>query len=87
MEIQEFFERRRWSFSIIGGLAVLRWGEPYATQHVDASLLAGFGEESTYIDEILRHFSARIDAAGPFATENRVLVIKASNVSGCLAEP
>jgi len=31
-EIQGFFETRQWQFAIIGGLAVLRWGEPLATQ-------------------------------------------------------
>lgn len=49
-EIQAFFETRRWRFAIIGGLAVLRWGEPFATQDVDASLLCGFGNERPYVD-------------------------------------
>jgi hypothetical protein len=31
---------------VIGGLAVLRWGEPRATQDVDLSVLAPPGEET-----------------------------------------
>ena len=28
LELQNFFIRRQWQFCIIGGIAVLRWGEP-----------------------------------------------------------
>jgi len=30
IEIQQFCQAREWPFCIIGGLAVLRWGEPRA---------------------------------------------------------
>ncbi|MBU1355388.1 MAG: hypothetical protein KJ620_02365 [Candidatus Edwardsbacteria bacterium] len=30
-EIQDFIETRGWKFCFIGGLAVLRWGEPRFT--------------------------------------------------------
>ena len=43
IEIQQFCQAREWQFCIIGGLAVLRWGEPRATQDVDITLLTGFG--------------------------------------------
>lgn len=35
---------------VIGGLAVLRWGEPRATQDVDLTLLAPLGEEAVPIE-------------------------------------
>lgn len=79
LEIQRFLEERRWDFTIIGGLAVLRWGQPQATQDVDVSLLTGFGGEQEYIEPILRHFAARIPDAGRFALENRALLVNASN--------
>jgi hypothetical protein len=79
LEVQGFFQRHGWSFAIIGGVAVLRWGEPYATQDVDFTLLTGFGNESSHIDQILRHFQPRVADAGHFALENRVLLIRASN--------
>jgi hypothetical protein len=78
-ELHEFFEARQWRYAIIGGLAVLRWGEPFATQDVDASLLCGFGNEHRYVDEILAVFSARIEDAAPFALANRVILIRATN--------
>lgn len=79
LEIQRFLEERRWNFTIIGGLAVLRWGQPQATQDVDVSLLTGFGGEQAYIGPILGHFAARISDAAQFALENRALLVKASN--------
>ncbi len=78
-EMHEFLAQRGWRFCVIGGLAVLRWGEPQATQDVDISLLAGFGNEREYIEPILSRFTARIPDAARFALENRVLLISASN--------
>ena len=39
LEVQGFFQSRQWRFCIIGGLAVVRWGQPRATQDVDFCLL------------------------------------------------
>jgi len=82
LEVQQFMERRQWRFAIIGGLAVLRWGEPQATQDVDIALLTGFGAEETYVEEILKHFPGRVAGAARFALENRVLLVRASNAVG-----
>ena len=79
VEIQEFMRQHSWRFCIVGGLALLRWGEPRATQDVDATLLTGFGDEQRYVEEVLAHFSARISDAKQFALTSRVLLIKASN--------
>jgi len=79
LEVQQFLEHRRWQFALIGGLAVLRWGEALATQDVDISLLTGFGREEQYVDEVLRQFSGRIPAARGFALQHRVVLIAASN--------
>jgi hypothetical protein len=78
VEIQEFCHQRDWRYCIIGGVAVIRWGEPIATQDVDVSLLTGFGGEATYVETILKHFAARMDDARRFALENRVLLIRSS---------
>ena len=43
--IQRFLESREWRFCFIGGLAVLRWGEPQLTGDIDITLLTGFGGE------------------------------------------
>jgi hypothetical protein len=78
-EAQTFFRRKRWRFCIIGGLAVIRWGEPRATQDVDFSLLAGFGKEERIVDALLGQFPGRIADARAFAIENRVVLCRASN--------
>lgn len=88
LEIQQFLLRRDWRFCVIGGLAAIRWGEPRATQGVDISLLTGFGDEESYVRQILSDFDGRIENAHGFALENRVLLVSASNgkpVDICLA--
>ncbi len=88
LQIQRFLLQRDWRFCIIGGLAVARWGEPRATRDVDISLLTGFGDERTYIEQILAQFSPRIPDADQFALENRVLLISGSGgtpIDICLA--
>ena len=88
LEIQQFLQERDWRFCIIGGLAAARWGSPRATQDVDISLLTGFGNERTYIEQLLARFRSRIAEAERFALENRVLLLDASNGSPldvCLA--
>ncbi len=79
VEIQEFCLARGWQFCIIGGVAVLRWGQPRTTQDVDISLLTNFGDEAQYIDPLIEAFSARISDARQFAIDHRVLLIFASN--------
>ena len=34
---------------LYGGLALLRWGEPSETIHVDLTLLTGFGGEDRFV--------------------------------------
>ena len=79
LEIQHFLDSQGWSFCIISGLAVVRWGEPRMTQGVDVSLLTDFGEEEPYITELLSVFQPRIPHADTFALRNRVLLMTASN--------
>jgi hypothetical protein len=60
-------------------LSVIRWGEPRATQDIDATLLTGFGNEESYIFELLGKFRSRIPDATDFALEHRVLLLRSSN--------
>lgn len=78
-KIQRFFQRKRWRYCIIGGVAVLRWGESRATRDVDISLLTGFGNEERFIDQLLAHFPGRFEEARQFALESRVLLCQAPN--------
>ncbi len=79
-DVQAFCHRQGWRFCIIGGLAVQRWGEPRFTRDVDCAILTGFGQELVYIDELLRHFTGRLENARDFALANRVLLL--ANRSG-----
>jgi hypothetical protein len=79
LEAQQFFEENRWRFCIIGGLAVVHWGQPRSTQDVDISLLTGIGAEAEFVDRLLTRFPARIAEAKDFALESRVVLCTASN--------
>ncbi|MEW5693714.1 MAG: nucleotidyl transferase AbiEii/AbiGii toxin family protein [Candidatus Hydrogenedentota bacterium] len=79
LDFQEFFKSQKWSFCIIGGLAVIRWGEVRMTQDIDISLLTGFGSEHKYIDALLKRYKSRIANPKEFALKNRVLLLKAKN--------
>lgn len=79
LEIQNFIQKKQWRFCFIGGLAVIRWGEPRMTQDIDLSLLTGFGDEKKYVEDILKTFRSRISNSIDFAIRNRVLLIIASN--------
>ncbi len=57
-ELQDFCAARNWRFCFIGGLAVLRWGEPRETADADLTLLTGFGTEDPFIDALLGRFDA-----------------------------
>jgi hypothetical protein len=78
-DLQDFFISRQWRFCIIGGLALLRWGEPRFTRDVDVSLFCGFGHEEDFIVPILTSgYRGRIADAAGFAQAQRVLLIESS---------
>jgi hypothetical protein len=64
---------------LIGGIAVQRWGQPRATQDVDATVLAPFGSEPAVVDRLLSRLTPRVADARPFALERRVLLVQADN--------
>ena len=76
--LQSFCEAKNWRFCIIGGLALIRWGEPRETIDVDVTLLTGFGNEQVFIEAILKEYQPRIDKAAEFALEHRVLLVRSS---------
>lgn len=78
-EVCDFAADRRWSYCVIGGLALQRWGEPRTTLDVDLSILTGFGHEKEFARPLLEHFKGRVPNALDFAVAHRVLLISASN--------
>jgi hypothetical protein len=81
-EIQKFCQREGWSFCIVGGLAVLRWGKPRTTQDVDITLITGFGTEESFVDKLLAQFGTRRSDAREFALHNRVLLLQSTSGIG-----
>jgi predicted nucleotidyltransferase len=78
-EVQDFMQKRGWRFCFIGGLALLRWGSPRTTQDVDVSVFTGFGNEESYVRDLLARFTPRIQDAAEFARDSRVVLVNASN--------
>jgi len=76
LELETHWKQAGWRACIIGGLAVLRWGEARTTQDVDVTLLTGFGGEEPYVDALLAAFSPRIPDARAFALRHRVLLLE-----------
>ena len=75
--LQANFETRGWRFCFIGGLAVLRWGEPRFTRDLDVTLLCPFGAEDDISSALLdSQYLARISDASEFARRNRVLLLQ-----------
>jgi hypothetical protein len=81
-ELQEFFEDQGWEYCLIGGLAMLRWGEPRFTQDVDVTLLTRFQDEEGYVDPLLGRFAARAENMRDFALTRRVILLKSSKGIG-----
>ncbi len=80
--LQAVCETHRWRYCFIGGLAVLRWGEPRETVDVDLTLLTGFSGEDQFISVLLQAFAGRIPDAAAFARVNRVLLLRAESGVG-----
>jgi hypothetical protein len=81
-ELQAVCVSNGWRYCFIGGLAVLRWGEPRETIDVDLTLLTGFSDESSYISPLLAAFEARVPDPEGFARVNRVLLLRAASGVG-----
>jgi hypothetical protein len=75
-EIDGFCRRQGWRHCIIGGLALLRWGEQRMTKDVDITLLTGFGGEETFVAALLEGFEALVPEPMAFALRNRVLPLR-----------
>jgi len=77
-DLQAFFESRHWGFCYIGGLAVLRWGEPRFTRDLDVTVLCPFGREDNVVGPLLQAgYGGRIPDAPEFARQNRVALLQA----------
>jgi len=53
-EVCDFLSAQNRVFCIIGGLAVIRWGEIRFTQDADIAVLTNFGEERPIAEVLLK---------------------------------
>lgn len=75
-ELENFLVKQGWRYCFIGGIALQRWGQPRLTTDVDLTLLTGFGNETAYVDVLLKHYEARIPDGRNFALKHRVLLLR-----------
>lgn len=61
-EVDGYCRRHGWRYCIIGGLALLRWGEQRMTKDVDVTLLTGFGDEERYVRALANDFEPLAEA-------------------------
>jgi len=79
-DLQRCLEAHGWRFCFIGGLAVVRWGQPRFTRDVDVTLLCPFGAEDEVSAPLLRSgYLGRISDAQAFARRSRVLLLQSTN--------
>lgn len=75
-EVDAYCRRHDWRYCIIGGMALLRWGEQRMTKDVDITLLTGFGDEERFIRALAADFEPLVSHAIEFALRNRVLPVR-----------
>ena len=76
VRVQSLFLAQGWRFCFIGGIAIQRWGIPRFTTDIDLTLLTGFGNEETFVDQVLRSLLPRREDAREFALLHRVLLAR-----------
>lgn len=78
-EVAGVCRERSLRYCFIGGLAVLRWGEPRLTRDIDLTVIASFGAEEPVVDALLHGLAARVGQARAFALRHRTLLLRATN--------
>src|SRR5438552_3218007 len=76
--VQKLLTAHGWRFCFIGGVAIQRWGDPRFTRDVDLTLLTGFGQEESFVDELLKVLKPRRPDSREFALTSRVLLAATS---------
>lgn len=80
-QLHLFFTRHAIPYTVIGGLAVQRWGQPRLTRDVNVTVLLSPGREEQALREIAAAFPPRVEDAVAFAVEHRVLPVTVPGAS------
>ena len=78
-ELHQFFVQNKYSYVIIGGIAVQFWGEPRLTQNIDITVLSLPDKEKELINLLIKNFSPRIPNPLDFALKNRIILLTMNN--------
>ena len=76
LEVHQLCEGQGWSFCIIGGVAVQRWGEVRLTKDVDLTVFTGFIGEEGFINVFLSKYNFRPPGTRAMAISSRVLLLE-----------
>lgn len=76
LEVQTFLAKHGLPNCLIGGVAVLRWGNPRQTVDFDLCVLTGWEGTDEAISLLCDRFPQRIADARAFAQQHRVLLLK-----------
>ena len=79
--LDEFLRSCHFTYCLIGGIAIQRWGEPRMTQDVDASVFVEIGAEMAMITSLLARYEGRIPDVADFAVQARVVLLR--DRTGC----
>ena len=80
-EIHLFLVSRGIPYAIIGGTALPRWGEPRFTKDVDLVVMAPLKDGiDKFAQSLLECFPSRVANPLAFARQNRMILIRASNL-------
>ena len=74
LDLQAFCLERGWSFCVIGGIAVQRWGFERFTKDADMTVLTRFDDDPV-VDALLAQYKSRRPDAKEFAVRTRVLFL------------
>lgn len=75
-DLEAFLIEQGWRYCFIGGIALQRWGQPRLTNDIDLTILAGFGNETVYVEALLKRYEARVCASREFALKHRVVLLQ-----------
>ena len=81
-DVQDFCEKHGWNSCFIGGIAVQAWSQARVTRYVGLTLLTGLGEEASFIETLLAHYTPRTANAAQFALRSRVLLLNSPSGIG-----
>lgn len=79
IEVHTFLSKHNISYAIIGGFAVQYWGEPRFTRDIDITVSVPIEKTEIFVQNILKHFDARVQDTIHFVQQTRVLPIRAKN--------